>query len=185
MTRSNDGADTVVPMTSVHDDDAEPAHAAAADEEAGSDDLAVPASERAHRGGMTGRQWTALAIVVPLVLVAAFLGGRALRDDDAPPGLQIDPVESVATADWNYVIPAGTAARIEAGEDVQIVPAELVVKVGDTIRIENDDSVGHIVGVFFVGAGETMTQQFQSVGELTGECSVHPSGSFTLRVEEA
>ena len=57
--------------------------------------------------------------------------------------------------------------------------------VGESIRIVNDDVVGHVVGVFYVGAGETLTQRFDSPGELSGECSVHPSGSFTLRIVEA
>jgi hypothetical protein len=33
-----------------------------------------------------------------------------------------------------------------------------------------------------VAAGETLTQRFKSEGVLEGDCSVHPSGSFTLRV---
>jgi len=33
-----------------------------------------------------------------------------------------------------------------------------------------------------VGAGETMVQSFISAGELSGDCSVHPSGQFTLKV---
>ena len=40
-------------------------------------------------------------------------------------------------------------------------------------------------GVFFVAAGETLTQRFNNVAVLEGECSVHPSGSFTLRVVES
>jgi hypothetical protein len=38
--------------------------------------------------------------------------------------------------------------------------------------------------VFFVAAGETLTQRFNSPAVLAGECSVHPSGAFTLRVVE-
>jgi plastocyanin len=103
--------------------------------------------------------------------------------EETRPGIQLGNAEDASEFDWDYVIPAGTAARIEAGEDVEIVPADLTVRVGDVIRIVNDDTSDHIVGVFFVGAGETLTQRFKTEGVLQGECSVHPSGSFTLRVE--
>jgi hypothetical protein len=138
------------------------------------------------------RQWIILAVLVPVVLVAAFGVRQLTRSDDAAPprleavpGLQIESADDAAIYNWNYVIPEGTAARINAGERVEIVPAELTVKIGDTIRIVNDDIVDHVVGVFYVGAGETLTQRFQSAGVLEGECSVHPSGAFTLTVLDA
>ncbi len=138
------------------------------------------------RVGMSGRQWLALALIVPVVLIGAFVAAREFGGDDGPRvGIRLAEAEDVGDVDWSYRIPAGTADRIAAGEAVEIVPAELTVELGDTIRIVNEDSSAHIVGVFFVGAGETVTQQFQSVGVLEGECSVHPSGSFSLRVVDA
>lgn len=148
----------------------------------------TPASEDSPvvRAGMSTRQWWLLALIVPVVLIGAFVAARALGGDDGPSvGMRITEADGVEEADWFYRIPAGTAERIAAGEAVEIVPAELVVELGDTIRIVNEDSSAHVVGVFFVGAGETVTQQFQSVGVLEGECSVHPSGSFSLRVVDA
>lgn len=144
----------------------------------------APVAEPARRGGMSRRQWVILIVLVPVVLIGAFAIGRAVRGgDDSAPGLQLDGADDATEFDWDYVIPEGTAARINAGENVEIVPADLTVHVGDTIRITNNDVSDHIVGVFFVGAGETLTQRFKSAGVLAGECSVHPSGSFTLRVE--
>ena len=131
---------------------------------------------------MSRRQWIVLVILVPVVLIGGFAIRQALQSDDAIPGLQLEDAGDASEFDWDYLIPHGTAARINAGHQVAIVPAELTVHRGDTIRIVNEDIVDHIVGVFYVGAGETMTQRFQSVGVLTGECSVHPSGAFTLTV---
>lgn len=131
-----------------------------------------------------GRRLSLLAIV-PLLLIGGFLLGRRVGDDDARSGLRISDATDAAEYEHDYLIPEGTAARIVAGESIEIVPAELVVRVGDALRIVNEDSEDHIVGVFFVAAGETLTQRFNGVGVLTGECSVHPSGSFTLRVVEA
>jgi hypothetical protein len=129
------------------------------------------------------RQWVVLAVLVPAILIGAFAIRQAVQSDDDPiPGLQLDDADEATEFDWDYLIPKGTAARINAGELVEIVPAELTVELGDTIRIVNADIVDHIVGVFYVGAGETLTQRFKSAGVLEGECSVHPSGAFTLTV---
>ena len=125
-----------------------------------------------------------LLVVVPLVVVVGLVVGRSMGDDAAPGGIQIESADDADEFAHDYLIPPGTASRIAAGDDVEIVPAELVVKVGDAIRIVNDDSDDHVVGVFFVAAGETLTQRFKSVAVLEGECSVHPSGQFTLRVLE-
>jgi len=87
-------------------------------------------------------------------------------------------------ADYEYLIPAGTAERITAGETVEILPAQLAVHVGEVIRIVNKDSAGHFVGIFYVGPGETVTQRFASPGDFSGLCTIHPSGQITLTVSE-
>lgn len=134
---------------------------------------------------MSRRQWIIVAILVPLVAIGSFLTSRALSGDDDAPGLRIGGAGDATEFDWDYFIPAGTADRINRGDDVAIVPAELTVTVGDTIRIVNDDDVDHVVGVFYVRARSTLTQRFRSAGVLEGECSVHPSGAFSLTVVEA
>jgi plastocyanin len=134
---------------------------------------------------MNRAQFAVIAILVPVVIVSGLLLGRSFGEssDDRRAGIQIAGADDADEFAYNYTIPAGTAGRIAAGEVVEIVPAELVVKVGEAIRIVNNDSEDHIVGVFFVASGETLTQRFNSEGVLEGECSVHPSGAFTLRVE--
>lgn len=132
---------------------------------------------------MKRNQVITMLILVPAVIIGGLLIGRATGNDSPAPN-QID-VASADDADefeHDYLIPPGTADRIAAGAEVEIVPAELEVRVGEAIRIVNNDSADHIVGVFFVAAGETLTQRFNSEGVLSGECSVHPSGAFTLRV---
>jgi hypothetical protein len=145
-------------------------------------------SEMDTTGRRTARmskvQVVVLAILVPVVLAGAYWIGASSGDDDAPAGIDVTSADDATEFQHDYVIPLGTAERIEAGEQIEIVPAELVVEVGDALRIVNDDSSDHIVGVFFVAAGETLTQRFNSEAVLEGECSVHPSGAFTLRVVE-
>ena len=131
---------------------------------------------------MTRRQQLALAVLVPVVVVVGLLIGRALRPGDDDSAVGIGNADDVTTFEYDYVIPAGTAARIDSGEQIDIVPRALTVQVGESIRIVNDDAEGHVVGVFYVGAGETLTKQFTAPGELSGSCTVHSAGEFTLRV---
>ena len=92
---------------------------------------------------------------------------------------------SITTAaDYEYEIPLGTGKRTDAGEELDIFPRLLKVRVGESIRIVNNDDRDHLIGTFFVGAGETLTQEFVSPGMLTGECSIRPGSSFTIQVFE-
>ncbi len=117
------------------------------------------------------------SLVLALLLAIAVAGCA----DDEPAAL-VTPDAGGGAADYEYVIERGTGDRIRAAEDVQILPAELEVRVGETIRIVNQDDEGHFVGIFYVDAGETVTQRFASAGEYTGQCTVHPSGQLSLRI---
>lgn len=132
---------------------------------------------------MTRTQRLLLAVLVPLVVVGGLLIGRAIRPGDDSTGVGIGNADDITAFEYDYVIPAGTADRIDQGEQVDLVPRELTVEVGEAIRIVNHDDEGHVVGVFYVGAGETLTKQFTAPGELSGSCTVHSAGEFTLRVE--
>jgi plastocyanin len=116
-----------------------------------------------------------VAIAIAVASLAA-CGG----DDPAQPSTEV--VDGTASATFEYVIPAGAGEALDAGTPLEILPAQLDAKVGDTIRIENDDDRGHTVGPFFVGANETLTQRFSTPGEFVGVCTVHPSGQIVVRV---
>ena len=120
----------------------------------------------------------ALPLVVLLLLVAA-CGDDADRD-----GALVVEDPTAIEVDYEYVIPPGTGDRFDAGEVVEILPGEMSVRVGEVMRIVNQDDRQHLIGPFFVGAGETLTQRFASPGEFTGLCTVHPSGEFVLVVGE-
>jgi plastocyanin len=120
--------------------------------------------------------------VAALALVSACTVAVAVgcSDDASQPGTEDVSVADAAT--YEYVIPAGAGEALDAGTPLEILPAELQVNVGDTIRIENQDDRGHTVGPFFVGANETLTQRFSTPGEFVGVCTVHPSGELVLIV---
>ncbi len=116
-----------------------------------------------------------------VLAVGATFGVLVGCGDDAPqPGTEAVDVSETAT--FEYVIPVGAGEALDAGTPLEILPAELQVDVGDTIRIENQDDRGHTVGPFFVGANETLTQRFSTPGEFVGVCTVHPSGELVLIV---
>ena len=125
-------------------------------------------------------RWPALFVVSllgSLMLLAAACGS----DDSAP---ELESGDAAVPADYEYVIPAGTGERIDAGEEVEILPGRIDAKVGEVIRIINEDDRGQLVGPFFVGAQETVTQRFASPGTFVGACYVHPSGQLILEVTE-
>ncbi len=112
-----------------------------------------------------------------LILVLVGCGGAEANPD----GLLTDG-DSSAPADFSYVIPVGAGEALDRGEPLEILPAELTVEVGQSIEIVNEDDRGHLLGPFYVGARETLRQQFTSEGTFIGVCTVHPSGELVLNV---
>lgn len=120
---------------------------------------------------------TAAGRLATIAILAALLVGCGGR-----PAPRVEATDAAAT--WSYTVPAGTGDRMDRGEDVDVLPAALDAAVGDVLTIVNEDDRGHVVGLFFVGPGETLTQRFASPGTYRGRCSVHPSGEVTITVQE-
>ena len=81
-----------------------------------------------------------------------------------------------------FVIPAGTAARLAAGEQVEVLPADLNFALQDRLIFLNEDSEVHRVGPFTVAPGERLTQRFSSVATISGFCSLHPSNQIEIKI---
>jgi len=79
-------------------------------------------------------------------------------------------------------VPAGTGARIDAGEPVQLMDTELAVSVGDRLVVRNLDDRLHTVGPFTVRAGETLDQEFRQPGVLEGACSINPDETVRITI---
>lgn len=120
----------------------------------------------------------AVALLLTLAVPAA------CSSDDQPRASAV-PVTTVGGPyDFDYTIPEGTAYLIDIGEDPKIMPSTLDVRVGQTIRIVNDDVESHTIGTFYVLAGSTLTYRFQTAGVFEGVCSANPSETFVLTVTE-
>ena len=103
----------------------------------------------------------------------------------ATPALVLLAVALIASLRSELIVvevPAGTAERIAAGEEVELLPRTLEVSVGDTLEIHNLDDTPHDVGPYSVAAGQTLRQTFTSPGTLQGLCTLHPSGEITIVV---
>ncbi|MBK8024939.1 MAG: FixH family protein [Chloroflexi bacterium] len=83
------------------------------------------------------------------------------------------------------VIPAGTGAQIEAGQDPGLIPAEIRLRLSEqnVLIIANEDSVDHTVGPFFVRAGESIRQEFARPAVFEGACSIHQGQQVRIVIE--
>jgi hypothetical protein len=74
-----------------------------------------------------------------------------------------------------FVVPAGTSARMAAGEDPQVLPRLVELRIGgqDTLVIRNDDSAPVQVGPYRVEPGQRLVQRYRSAGTFDMVCSLH------------
>jgi hypothetical protein len=116
--------------------------------------------------------------------LVALLAGAVVLDlgPFAPDGP--DALVEAASArhpDLEFVIPAGTAAAARRGAAPELIPNPLRVRVGQTLRVRNED-VAQQIGPFFLREGETITQRFVAEGRLVGACAAHPSGRIAIEI---
>jgi plastocyanin len=95
--------------------------------------------------------------------------------------LGVGPVHR-SSRDLRYVIPAGTAERIAAGQGVEILPAELRLHVGDTITLVNEDESVQQTGFLTVRPHETVSYRFAQAGSYATDCTLHPDGRVQIDV---
>ena len=124
--------------------------------------------------GARSRRMLGAAVVAAVTLLGACGGGDATVKTGA--------AADAASYTFDYLIPLGSAARSKAGEHLLIFPSVLRAKVGDTVRIVNEDTEVHEVGPFTVAPGQTLTQSFISEGTYEGVCTTHPGSTFKVVV---
>ena len=120
------------------------------------------------QGRMARRMLAAIGALVVLVTAVSILAAVFHRQD---PGIE-----------YRYVIPHGTAERLAAGEDVEVLPARIELRTQDTLVIENQDHDTFAVGGLRVGPEQTMTYTFSKPGNYGGSCQLHEGGSVDIVV---
>lgn len=121
--------------------------------------------------------------VVPFVALAV-LGAAACSGDGPVTGPRVPVTTVPGPYDYEYVIPAGTGAMIDSGARPAVFPTSLDVRVGETIRLVNNDDRGHTMGTFYVLANSTLVYRFSTPGTFIGDCSLNPDEDFVLTVTE-
>jgi hypothetical protein len=82
------------------------------------------------------------------------------------------------------VVPAGTNDRLMAGETVDILPTELTFRVGDTLRIRNEDTVAQEVGPYFVAAGVEFEVTYGMPGRFEGVCPLSGGEPYVIVITD-
>ena len=73
---------------------------------------------------------------------------------------------------YSYVIPDGASVLMADALEIPGGPPQtLTLDLGDTLVIENRDSVGHTYGFLVLGPGETGRYTFRTKGVFKGACS--------------
>lgn len=85
--------------------------------------------------------------------------------------------------DRRYVIPPGTGDRAKAGLSVSdVLPRIVSTRVGQTLVVENEDTMRHVFGPFVLEPGQSWSRAFASAGDYALDCSIYPTAGFTIEV---
>ena len=82
-------------------------------------------------------------------------------------------------------IPAGTAEQVARGEQPPSIPENMVFVVGDTLIVQNEDTVDHKLGPLWIPANTSASLSLDQEESLAFECSFQPGKYFGLDVREA
>ncbi len=85
---------------------------------------------------------------------------------------------------YDIVVPLGTQDRLARGETVSLMPTRLEFKVGDTLRIRNDDTVAQTVGPYRVQAGTQFELKYSMPGQYGGVCALSKYSRFEIVITE-
>ncbi len=83
----------------------------------------------------------------------------------------------------DLVIPPGTSQQVSQG--TSDVPQDMVIVVGDTLLVHNQDLVAHTLGPLFIPAGSSASLTLNHVGNIAYTCSFEPTKYFGLDVQGA
>lgn len=82
------------------------------------------------------------------------------------------------------VIPKGTAEEVARGEQPPGIPENMKFVVGDTLNVQNQDTVDHQLGPLWIPANSSATLALDQVESLAYECSFQPGKYLGLDVNE-
>jgi hypothetical protein len=119
--------------------------------------------------------YVAISLVIGVLITAIFteLSFRFIsRSNDRSP-------ETIT-----LVIPAGTAAKVAAGEKPPSIPDDMTFVVGDTLIVSNEDYADHQLGPLFIPAGTKASMTFDTIQNYAYSCTFTPSKYIGLDIKE-
>jgi hypothetical protein len=98
----------------------------------------------------------------------------------------LSPIESTAR-EKVYAIPKGTFARRMAGENIEILPAQIHLQLGvkDVLVMQNDDDVPQLFGPVLIMPGQSFRLPFGRASRYQFACSLHVNGQLEVIVDPA
>lgn len=84
-----------------------------------------------------------------------------------------------------YAVPPGTAARLAAGQAVEVLPAtiNLTLNQHDILVIRNDDTQPVQIGPFTIDPGQRFVQRYYNRGTYELLCTIHADQRLRVIVE--
>jgi hypothetical protein len=82
-------------------------------------------------------------------------------------------------------IPRGTADLVALGEAPPSIPATMTFVVGDTLVVENEDTVDHKLGSLWIPASSTARLPLDTKESMAFDCSFQPDKLLGVEVYEA
>lgn len=94
------------------------------------------------------------------------------------------PVEA-ASREEMFEIPPGTAERRLGGEDQEILPRTILLRLGinDVLVLKNQDAAPHLLGPTLVMPGQTFRLPFTRAATYSFLCTAHADGQLDIVVE--
>jgi len=80
-------------------------------------------------------------------------------------------------------IPPGTSTKVAAGTIV--LPQDMIFVLGDTLVVNNRDSVAHTLGPLFLPPGSSSSIILNHIGNLSYVCSFQPTKYQGLEIQDA
>lgn len=116
-----------------------------------------------------------LLVVAVSVLASWIISELGLR-------LQQDQNTARAPQQIELIIPAGTAAKVAAGESAPGIPNEMTFVLGDVLVVRNEDSETHTLGPLLVPAGASASLPLNEEDNFSMTCSFNASSYMGLTV---
>jgi hypothetical protein len=121
-----------------------------------------------------------LRLLVITVISLAF----ALAFNEITYMMQKDPADR-SPQTISLMIPYGTNARLEAGENINLMPEDITFVIGDVLEVKNNDIVPHQLGPIWTPPGATGRLVMEKAEKVSYNCSFQSTQYLGFEVRPA